>query len=168
MTEKPDSTNLPGEQGKRASRSKRLRAWFLRVWRRLLTWFPKAWQAIQPGPRILRGVTLGTLGMAVFWALFFAADLDIGFGLVPDFLLASLICLVATALFGLACALVVKIIQVLPRFLTLKGIMAIGGVVGAVHVARRLGGRRGEPECSLQDVRSILNCTGREYPCAAH
>ncbi|MCP4658177.1 MAG: hypothetical protein GY856_22425 [bacterium] len=132
MTEKPDSTNVPGEPGERASRRRRMGAWFLRVWRRLRAWFPKAWQAIQPGPRILRGVTLGALVMAVFWALFVAADLDIGFGLVPDFLLASLICLLATALFGLAYALAVKIIQVLPRFLTWKGIMAIGGVVGAV------------------------------------
>ncbi|MCP4654770.1 MAG: hypothetical protein GY856_05040, partial [bacterium] len=66
MTEKLDSTNLPGEPGERASRRQRLRTWFLRVWRRLRAWFPKAWQAIQPGPRILRGVTLGALVMAVF------------------------------------------------------------------------------------------------------
>ncbi len=100
-------------------------------WQRLKGWLVRVGQALRPGPLVSKGVVLGALSMAVLQLVFFATQIKTGFGLVPDLFVNSLLWLLGVALCGLVFALLVRIIQGLPRFLSWKGIIVIFGTIGA-------------------------------------
>jgi dienelactone hydrolase len=105
-------------------------------WQRLRGWLGRVWEALQPGPLVVRGVVTGSLIMSVLLVVFFVRLIEPGFGLIPDVLISALAWFLAVVLAGLATALLVKIVQWLPRLLSWRGIILVGGcIVGAAAIS---------------------------------
>jgi dienelactone hydrolase len=105
-------------------------------WQRLRGWFGRVWEALQPGPLVLRGVVSGSLIMSVLLVIFFVRLIEPGFGLIPDVLISALAWFIVVALAGLAAALLVKIVLWLPRLLSWRGIILVGGsILGAAAIS---------------------------------
>jgi dienelactone hydrolase len=105
-------------------------------WQGLKRWLGRAWEALQPGPQVVRGVVIGSLIMSVLLVILFARLIEPGFGLIPDVLISALAWFIAVTLAGLATALLIKIVQWLPRLLSWRGIILIGGsIVGAAAIS---------------------------------
>ncbi len=95
------------------------------LWRRFRRWLSRTWQRIHPSPRVRKGAAIGIIALIVLLAIMSGMYIRPGFPGVLDILAGTFILLVMATLAGLLVGLILKILSVLPRFLTFVGLIAL-------------------------------------------
>jgi dienelactone hydrolase len=95
-------------------------------WWRFRTWVARTWLRLQPGPRARKGAAWGAVAGAAATAAFIGIWLRPGLGPGWDVPAGMLGALLIVALVGLALILLLKLLNLLPRFLGWFGFAAAG------------------------------------------
>lgn len=95
------------------------------LWRRFRGWLSRIWQKFQPGPQVRKGAALGIITLIVLSAIVSGIFILPGFPGILDELGGAFILLVLATLIGLLIGIILKILTVLPRFITFTGLIAL-------------------------------------------
>jgi dienelactone hydrolase len=95
-------------------------------WGRFRAWMARTWLRLQPGPRARKGAAWGAVAGAAVTAAFIGIWLRPGFGPVWDVPAGMLGVLLFVGLAGLGLILLLKLLDLIPRFLGWAGFAAMG------------------------------------------
>lgn len=98
----------------------------INLWRRLLSWISRNWQRLHPSPAVRKGAASGLLAAVLILTVLAGMYRRLGLPGLLDPLAGILVHLILASLVGLAFFLLLKVLFILPRFLTVFGVVLFG------------------------------------------
>ncbi len=111
------------------------------IWKRSKNWISKSWKKLHPKPQVRKGAAIGLIALVVFITIVSGVFIRPGLPGILDNLGGVVILAVLVVLFGLLAALLLKVLTILPRFLTSLGLVALISYVfflGQIPISRVL------------------------------
>ena len=98
----------------------------MNLWRRFRSWISRNWQNLHPSPPVRKGAAISLAIAVLILTVLSGMYMRLGLPKVFNPILGILFYLMMAALIGLGFFLLLKVLFILPRFLTLFGVVVFG------------------------------------------
>jgi hypothetical protein len=106
------------------------------IWKRLKAWFSRSWKRIQPGAGVRKGAAVGIATLVIILAVTEGYFLCPGFKGIFNSLSGVLIALIIVAIIGVLVLLAFKLLNLLPRFLNVSGLVILAVYIICLRMLR--------------------------------